>query len=164
MVNDDIFFKIDGGRQGPIKGSATDSSHQGEIDVYGWGWGMQGNADAHTSRGGRTSVHEFEITKRADNATTGLMSALRNNEPITKAVLTVRKASGSDPLPYLTITLEKARITSFRIEGGEIGGQPTAVEKVRLAFQKVRIEYKDQSAKGGAKGTSTFETSIEPGA
>ena len=163
MDNDDIFLKIDGGRQGPIKGSSTDSIHAGEIDVFGWGWGMQGNADAHTSRGGRTSVHEFEVIKGADSATTGLMSALRNNEPITKAVLTVRKASGATPLPYLIITLEKARVTSFRIEGGEIGGRPTAVEKVRFACQKICVEYKDQSAKGGAKGTSTFETSIAPG-
>jgi len=162
MEKDDIFFKIDGGRQGPIKGSSTDAAHKGEIDVFGWGWGMQGNSDAHVSRGSRTTIHELEVTKRADNATTGLMSALRNNEPITTAVLTVRKAGG-DPLEYLIITLEKARVTSFRIEGGEIGGQPMTVEKVRLAFQKVRIEYADQSSKGGRKGTSTFETEVTPG-
>lgn len=163
MAKDDMFLKIDGGRQGPIKGNSTDSVHKDEIDVFGWGWGMQGNMDAHESRGGRTTIHEFEFTKRTDTASTGLMSALRNNEPITKAVLTVREAGGASPLEYLKITMEKARITSFHAEAGDVDSGPATVEKVRIGFQKVRIEYKDQSKTGVGKGTSTFETEIAPG-
>lgn len=163
MEKDDIFLKIDGGRQGPIKGNSSDSVHKGEIDVVSWNWGMQGNYDAHESRGGRSSVHEFEFRKACDNATTGLMSALRNNEPITKAVLTVREAGGSSPLEYLKITMEKARVTSFRAETGVIDDRPTTVETVRLGFQKICVEYQGQSKSGGSKGTSTFETEIAPG-
>ena len=163
MAKDDIFLKIDGGRQGPIKGSSIDSAHGGEIDVLSWNWGMQGNNDAHEGQKGRSTVHELEFTKRSDNASTGLMSALRNNEPITTALLTVREAGGTNPLEYMKITMQKGRITQFRAESSESDSGPATVERVRIAFQKIRVEYQGQAKSGGSKGTSTFETEVTPG-
>ena len=34
-----MFLKIDGSRQGAIKGEARDAGHKDEIDVLGWTWG-----------------------------------------------------------------------------------------------------------------------------
>lgn len=159
MATDDLFLKVDG-----CKGNSSDKAHAGEIDVLWWGWGMQGNLDAaHMGAAGRTTIHEFEFEKRVDPASTSLMSALRNNKPIPKAVLTVREAGGANPLEYLKITMELARITSFRAETRQLSEGPATIEKVRIGFQKIRIEYQDQANTGGSKGTSTFETSIEPG-
>ena len=53
-----------------------------------------------------------------DSATTALMSALRNNELVKKAVLTVRKVDGEEALDYFIITIEKARLTHHRVVGG----------------------------------------------
>jgi len=158
MACDDIFLKVDG-----CKGNSSDAAHAGEIDVLSWSWGMQGNLDAHEGKSGRSTVHEFECQKRVDTASTGLMSALRNNTPVPKAVLTVREAGGTNPNEYLKVTMEKARITSFRAETRQTADGPATVETVRFGFQKIRFEYKDQASTGGSKGTSTFETSIEPG-
>ncbi len=164
MSKDDIFLKIDGGRQGPISGNSLDAKHAGEIDVLSWGWGMDGNLDAHAGRASRSTVHHFEVSSRACNATTGLISALHNNEPITKAVLTVRKAGGPSALEYLKVTMEKGRLVSYRTGAGETTEGPTTVDTYRIAFQKIRFEYQDQSKGGGSKGTSTAEIEVTPGA
>ncbi|MCB1926890.1 MAG: type VI secretion system tube protein Hcp [Rhodocyclaceae bacterium] len=162
-AKDDIFLKIDGGRQGPIKGNSKDKVHAGEIDVTGWTWGMDGNLDAHSGRASRTTVHTMEVVKRADAATPALMSALYNNEPITKAVLTVRKAGGPQALEYLKVTMEKGRIVSYRAGAGESPEGPTTVETIRIAFQKIRVEHQDQDKGGGSRGTSTAEIEVTPG-
>lgn len=157
MTKDDIFIKIDG-----CNGSSTDSVHAGEIDVITWSWGMKASVDAFNVATGRASIHELEFLKRADNASTGIMSALRMNTSIGKAVLTVRKSGGPSALEYLKVTMEKARVNSFQIERMDTAEGPGTVETVRLGFQRIRVEYKDQQGKGGSQGTSTFETSIEP--
>src|SRR4051812_30919010 len=107
-----MFIKIEGGRMGPIKGESADLSHPDEIQIKSWTWGMRGNASATIAAAGKSgsnqiSVNELVFTKAVDSATTGLMSALRSNEVIKKAVLTVRKAGGTSPVEYLKITLEK---------------------------------------------------------
>jgi type VI secretion system secreted protein Hcp len=88
-----MFLMVKGARTGVIKGEAQDEGHKSEIDVLSWSWGMQ----AKVSLGGglatgKANVQELKIVKKIDSATTPLMSALRTNEQIQKAVLTVRKA------------------------------------------------------------------------
>ena len=39
MALRDMFLKIDGTKQGPIKGESVDARHAGEIDVISWSWG-----------------------------------------------------------------------------------------------------------------------------
>jgi type VI protein secretion system component Hcp len=68
------------------------------------------------------------------------MSALRSNELITKAVLTVRKA-GKTPLEYLKITIEKGRVTSIAIDAGDLQQGHDVVEQVTFSFNKVTVEY-----------------------
>ena len=108
MALRDMFLKIDGAKQGPIKGETADQRHAGEIDVVSWSWGMDSPSDAFGNAVARTAFDQLHIVKRVDSATTALMSALRNNELIKKAVLTVRKAGGADALAYFTITDRKS--------------------------------------------------------
>ena len=109
MAQADMFLKIEGAKQGPIKGEASDVKHKDEIEVLAWSWGMEGNY-IQGQAVGRTNVHELKITKLVDSATTALMNCLRNNEVIKKAVLSVRKAGGQDPVEYFKITAEKATL------------------------------------------------------
>ena len=46
MALRDMFLKIDGTKQGPIKGESVDTRHAGEIDVVSWSWGMSSPSDA----------------------------------------------------------------------------------------------------------------------
>ncbi|MPN05151.1 Protein hcp1 [bioreactor metagenome] len=167
MAIGDIFLKVEGSRSGPIKGEAQDMLHKSEIDVLAWTWGMQGNASATaTAASGRAGANqvalkELVVTKLVDRASTGLMSALRTNEPIKQAVLTARKAGGAKAVEYLTITLSNARISALELEGAG-GGEQAAIERVSFAFQKITVEYRGQSESGGSSATSQFETDISP--
>ncbi len=158
----DMFLKVESARQGPIRGESGDSRHAGEIEVLGWSWGMECEGDWYQNKasreGGRTTIHELLVTKRVDTASTGLMAALRRNDPIKKAVLSVRKASGETGLDYLTVTIERGRATSHRIVGS---GSPELIEEIRFAFQKVNVEYRQQDRGGSGKGVCTFETEID---
>lgn len=162
MAQSDMFLKIDGLRQGPIKGESRDGAHQDEIDVISWNWGMEGNV-LHGQAGGKMSLRELKVMKKVDIATTALMGALRSNEVIKKAVLTVRKAGGKDPVEYYTITAEKGRVTSLiQFSGGD---EPATLnEELSLTFSKVSVQYKPQGDDGQFRGGTAFEMDLFEGA
>ncbi|GAA5182394.1 type VI secretion system receptor/chaperone Hcp [Niveibacterium umoris] len=162
MSQRDMFAKIEGTKQGVIKGESVDPQHPDEIHVLSWAWGMDASQEALGTRSGRTSMQELEITKRVDSATTPLMAALRNNELIKKLTLTVRKSGGVDALDYFSITLEKARITHQRIEGGNEADSTVLSEVIRVGFQKIAVQYQPQTKSGGSRGAMIFETDVQP--
>lgn len=167
MAASDMFLKIEGARMGPIKGEAQDALHEGEIDIHSWSWGMQGNASATATAGGRTggasqvSVSELIVAKSFDRASTSLLVALRSNEPIKRAVLTARKAGGSAAVEFLTMTMENARIRSVELSGSG-GGTDPVHEQITISFQKIAIEYRGQESSGSGNAVSRFETDLTP--
>lgn len=167
MASGDMFLKIEGARMGPIKGEAQDALHEGEIDVHSWSWGMQGNASATATAGGRSSgasqvsVSELHVSKSFDRASTGLLIALRSNEQIKRAVLTARKAGGPTAVEYLVMTLENARIRSVELSGSGGGDDPVR-EQVAISFQKITVEYRGQESTGLGNAVSRFETELTP--
>lgn len=160
MSQGDMFLRIDGTKQGPIRGESQDKVHAGEIDVLAWSWGMDSPSDAYGMANARTTMDQLRVVKRVDNATTALMAALRHNELIKRAVLTVRKVSGEDALEYFKITVEKARLTHHRVSGGEAAESWMLTEELAMSFQKVTVEYVPQVKTGSGRGTTTFETEI----
>ena len=162
MAQRDMFVKIEGTKQGVIKGESLDPIHRDEIDVIDWSWGMDASQEALGSRSGRTSLQELQISKEVDSATTALMAALRSNELIKKLTLSVRKSGGVDSLDYFSITLEKARITHHHIEGGTQADSSTLSEVFRVGFQKIAVEYQPQTKTGGSRGAMIFETDVLP--
>jgi type VI secretion system secreted protein Hcp len=152
-----MFLSVKGAQHGQISGEALDSQHKGEIEVLGWSWGMQGTPSlGGSSPSGKSTIRELRIVKRVDKASTALMSALRTNETIKQAVLTLRKA-GKTPLEYLKITIEQGRIVSLEIEAGDTSGSSTLVEKVSFSFNKIEVEYTPQGADGQPQGGTTFQ-------
>lgn len=162
MAQRDMFVRIEGTKQGLIKGESVDPKHPDEIDVLAWSWGMDASHEALGARSGRTSLQELQISKRVDSATTALMAALRSNEVIKKLKLTVRKSGGVDSLDYFSITLEKARITHHHVEGGTEADSSTLSEVFRVGFQKIAVEYQPQTKTGGSRGAMIFETDVQP--
>ena len=152
----DMFLMVKGAAHGVIKGESLDEKHKGEIDVLSWSWGMQGKPTlGGGTASGKSSMHDLKIVKRVDSASTGLMLALRNNEPIQKAVLTLRKA-GKTQLEFLKITIENGRVTALTIEGGDAGGGSELYEKVSFAYNKIEVEYVPQGKDGLPQGGMLF--------
>jgi type VI secretion system secreted protein Hcp len=152
----DMFLLVKGARHGLIKGESQDDQHKGEIEVLSWSWGMQGKPTLGGGAAtGKASVQDLKIVKRVDSASTALMLALRTNEPIQKAVLTLRKA-GKKQLEYLKITIEQGRVTSLTIDAGDTSGGVGVVEKVSFSFNKIEVEYVPQGKDGLPQGGMTF--------
>jgi type VI secretion system secreted protein Hcp len=152
----DMFLMVKGAKHGVIKGESHDSDHKGEIDVLSWSWGMQGRPSlGGGGASGKATNNDLKITKRLDSASTALMLALRTNEPIQKAVLTLRKA-GKGQLEYFKITIEQGRVTSLTIEAGSATGSPEVVEKVSFSFNKLDVEYVPQGKDGQVQGSMMF--------
>jgi type VI secretion system secreted protein Hcp len=152
----DMFLMVKGAKHGLIKGESQDDQHKGEIDVLSWSWGMQGKPTlGGGSASGKAAINDLKIVKKVDSASTALMLALRTNEPIQKAVLTLRKA-GKSQVEYLKVTIEQGRVTSLTIDGGDMNGSPEVVERVSFSFNKIEVEYVPQGKDGLPQGGMTF--------
>ena len=151
----DMFLFVKGAKSGVIKGEAQDATHQDEINVISWSWGMQGLRDLSGVTKGRARVQELKIVKLVDSASTALMAALRFNESIKEARLTLRK-SGKGQLEFLKIVIENARVVELEIDGGTPPGSAQVVEQVAFAFNKITVEYIPQGKDGQGGGSMQF--------
>lgn len=141
----DMFIKI-----GALKGEAKDKTHKDEIDVLAWSWGMSNSGTTHQGGGGgagKVNVQDLSFTKYIDKSSTELMLAACNGKHFDTAKLIVRKA-GETPLEYLTITMTEVLVTS--VSTGGSGGEDRLTENVTLNFASVKVDYVEQTAKGGA--------------
>jgi type VI secretion system secreted protein Hcp len=151
-----MFLSVKGAVAGVIRGESQDATHTNEIEVLSWSWGMHGQREMGSQLAtGRAVVHELRIVKRVDRASTALMSALRHNEEIQKAVLTLRKA-GRTALEFLKITIEQGRVNTYEVEGGDRSGSADVLEHVGFTFNKITVEYVPQGRDGQALGGTTY--------
>lgn len=152
-----MFLSVNGARHGQINGESHDDKHKNEIEVFAWSWGMQGKSTlGGGTASGKATMRELRIVKRVDKASTALMAAVRTNEAIKEAVLTVRKV-GKDPLEYFKIKIEDGRVMSLDIESGDETASPILLEKVTFSFNKISIEYTPQGPDGHALGSTSFQ-------
>jgi type VI secretion system secreted protein Hcp len=156
MARGDMFLKVETARQGTINGESHDAKHKNEIDVLSWSWGMRSRSSMSAAgSSSKAALDELEIVKRVDAASAPLMAAMRNNDVIKKAVLTVRKAGG-DPLEYMKITVQNGRLTNLTVNSGET----ELMEKVTLSYRNIEVVYVPQGADGKPRGSMVFETEI----
>ena len=140
----DMFIKIDA-----LKGESNDKTHKGEIDVLAWSWGVSNSGSAHVGGGagsGKANVQDLSFTKYLDKSTPDLMLAACNGKHWDTATLVVRKA-GESPLEYLKITMSEVLVTS--VSQGGSGGEDRLTENVTLNFASVKVDYVEQTPKGG---------------
>ena len=153
----DMFLTVKGAAHGVINGESIDDKHKGEIEVLSWSWGIQGKASlGGGGASGKATIREMKVVKKVDKASTALMGAVRTNEVIKEAVLTVRKA-GKSALEYLKIKMEQGRVMSIDIEAGDPAGGMDLVERITLSFNKIDVEYTPQGADGHPQGSTSFQ-------
>ena len=154
----DMFLKVKGAKSGVINGESQDQGkHKNEIEVLAWSWGMQGKPSlGGGGASGKATMRELRITKRVDKSSTALMSALRTNEMINEATLTLRKV-GKTPLEYLVIKIENGRVMAIDIEAGDASSSPMLFERVSFSFNKISVQYTPQAPDGSAQGATSFD-------
>lgn len=160
MANADMFLQVEGQVTGVITGEANAPDHFEEIEVLSWSWGMTGS-QALGGRGAstRTALSEMQVSKRTDRASTQLMSVMRNNEVIKKAVLSVRRAGTNPPEDYLVVTIKRGRLTSHTI-GTASPGSAILVENLSLAFEEIEVTYTGQEGTGSAGAALSFVAEV----
>lgn len=152
-----MFLSVKGASHGVINGEAQDDKHKGEIEVLSWSWGIQGKASlGGGGASGKASIRELKILKHVDKSSTALMGAVRTNELIKEAVLTLRK-SGKGALEFLKITMEQGRILSLEIDAGDAAGGAALTERITISFSKLTVEYTPQGPDGQPQGGTTFQ-------
>ena len=161
MAHEDFFLKVDTEKGGAIKGESQDQDHKDEIDVIGWSWGISAPTTATGVRSGKAAISHLVVRKRVDSATTALMGAVTRNDRIKSAVLTARRA-GKGQQQFLKITLKNAFVTAFEVESeGGLEGAGT-LEQLKIAFEKITVDYTPQGADGQPRGGTSFEDSWAP--
>lgn len=160
MAKADIFLLVEGKQTGVIKGESNVPEHPEEIEISEWSWGMTGSSALGGAGANiRTALNELRLGKSVDRATTQLMSVMRNNEVIKKAVLSVRKAGTVPPIDYMTITIQGGRLTSHTV-GTLAPDSPTLVESFAIAFTDIEVTYTPQAGSGTKTAQLTFRTSV----
>jgi type VI secretion system secreted protein Hcp len=140
----DYFLKL-----GEIEGESKDSTHQGEIEVDSWAWKTE-KSSYHGS--GASRVQPIIIGTQLSKATPLIVSYHMLNRSIKKAVLTCRKAGGTQQ-EYFKIILEDVLISAYELSGSDLGNIVPS-EHITLNFRKFTFEYREQKANGFLAGTN----------
>lgn len=152
----DMFLQIEG-----VEGESVDKSHNGEIDVLAWSWGMNQSGSMHIGGGGgagKVAIQDIQVTKYVDKSTPNLIGACCTGKHYKQAKLTVRKA-GATPVEYLVITMSDLLVSS--VSTGGSGGEDRLTENITLNFAKVSVEYTPQAKDGSAGATVETGFNIE---
>src|SRR5690348_15518010 len=143
MAAVDYFLKIDG-----IKGESKDDKHKDEIDILSWSFGAQQEGVSHMGGGGGAGKAHFQdihITKHYDKSSPSLFLHCANGKHISKALLTARKAGGTQ-MEYLKIQMDDVIISGIQTGGSAHDGTAVPTDQISLNFSKIHIEYSEQKA------------------
>ncbi len=145
----DFFLKIEG-----IDGESSDDKHKGSIDVLSWSWGESNTGSMAVGGGGgsgKVSMQDFSFAMNMNKSSPHLMEACATGKHIKKAVLTCRKAGGTQ-MEYLKITFDDLLISSYQTgsSGGDAG---LPIDQCSFNFSKITQDYVPQKADGSPEGT-----------
>ena len=143
MAAIDYFLKLDG-----ISGESKDSKHKGEIEVLSISFGETQSRPSGTGGGGgagKVRMSEFSFTARTTKASPQLFLSCAQGKHLKEAVLTVRKAGGSQQ-EYLIIKLNDVLVSAYALGSAE--GESEPHDAFSLNFIKLSYDYKPQKADG----------------
>jgi type VI secretion system secreted protein Hcp len=139
----DYFLKLDG-----ITGESVDSKHKGEIEVLSFSFGesnVRPPAGGGGGGAGKVEMSDFSFTARTSKASPLLFQHCAQGKHIKQAILTVRKAGGSQQ-EYLKIKLNDVLISSYAL-GSDVD-EPTPQDAFSLNFVKLSFDYAPQKSDG----------------
>lgn len=152
MAND-VYLKIEG-----ITGESTDDRHRDWIEVSNVLYAIhQPRAESMSTAGGHTSgraeLFPLSFTKLADIASPVLLQTCAAGKTIPKGTFEFMRADGEGkPIPYFRIELENLMLSNITPNSGESG---TIVERVHIAYAKIKWNYLRQSIRGGTQGNTS---------
>lgn len=149
----DAYLKIEG-----INGESEDERHRNWIEVHDVLYAVHqprakslSTAGGHTA--GRADLYPITFAKLADLASPLLLQTCAAGKTLPKASFEFMRADGDGkPIPYFKIDLENLIVASITPDSGEGG---IIVERVQLAYAKIKWSYTRQSIRGGTQGNTS---------
>jgi len=149
MAAVDYFLKITG-----IPGESKDKTHKDEIQLESWSWG-ENNAGTMGAGGGggggKVVMQDFHFVMCVNKASPLLMQACAGGDHIDSAILTCRKAGGTQQ-PFVTWKFSDLLISSYQT-GGSGGANILPHDQISFNYTKVEFDYQEQDAKGNVGGS-----------
>lgn len=166
----DILLIVDG-----IKGEAQDEDYPDCIELDSWQWGVsQNGVTPKTSSSGEyrqsqqsqqlkhiVSATNIVVTKRTDEGSLKLVSALIKNRLIKEVKIVNRKRTGNAAdasFDFLMMTMYDVRIMNHSI--GSDRSHVLPMESYEFNFCKIKYEYARQLQSGGKSATVTVEYTV----
>jgi type VI secretion system secreted protein Hcp len=164
----DTYVNIDG-----IKGEALDDKHKDWIQVLGFEHEMLMPVSATKSSAGgastgRTHHGDFCVSHYLDAASPKLYEALSSGKHISKVVIEVMRAGGTNPVKLMSITLQQVMISKIHLssddwrEGNGNGAHQDIaninpadllpIEKIHLNYGIIEWVYTTQKRLDGTGG------------
>jgi type VI secretion system secreted protein Hcp len=144
-----------------IKGNCQITGYAEKIVVHSYSHSvslpMQGDV-ANTERtAGRPMFSEMSMQKMSDLSTTEMYKACSQGSKIGTAKLYVGRVENGKFMNFFTYEMTNAMISSISTSGG--GGIPS--DSFSINFTAIKCDYTQQQSDSTAKGTGTWNWSLE---
>lgn len=146
----DAYLKLEG-----VEGEATRKGYEKQLFLESFSWGAhQATTRVGSGAGsGKVEISNFTVTKRTDKSSAKLFQACCSGKHFPKAVLSVLKAGGENPIDYLKYEFKELFVTDVQWSGATGSGEDTPMETVGFAFGAVTVTYTEQKP-DGTKGAA----------
>jgi len=144
MAHVDYFLQVDG-----IEGESADAKHKNQIELESFSFSESQSGTFASGGGGgagKVSMQDFHFTMKVSKASAKLALACATGQHIKKAVLTARKAGGTQQDFYI-VTMSDLLVSSYQAHG-VASGNLVPVDSVSLNFAKIEWKYQLQDEKG----------------
>lgn len=144
---------------GDIKGESKHKDHSGEITIESFNLGVEQQGTAHHSGGqgaGKAQLHDAQMVAKTDKAVPFLFLASANGTHYDTAVLTCRKAGGTQE-KFLEITFKELMISHVNLSA-HTSGDVIPTTTFALNYAEISVEYfaQDEKGKTTSSGKKTF--------
>ena len=143
MAHVDYFLAVDG-----IEGESADAKHKNQIELesFSFSESQSGTFASGGGGAGKVQMQDFNFTMKVSKASASLAVACASGQHIKKAVLTARKAGGTQQDFYI-VTMSDLLVSSYQIHGHG-AGELVPIDQVSLNFAKIEWKYQLQDEKG----------------
>jgi len=137
---------------GQIDGESSDQKFTNKIEVESWSVAVSNPPDITSAKSGagtgRVSCGGLHFTAKQSAATTHLFERCCIGKHIPTAILTCRKAGGTQE-PFHVITMEEVYVGNHQLSGS--AGSENNIDSFTLYYGSIKHEYSKQ----GTDGTTT---------
>ncbi|MBS8227540.1 Hcp family type VI secretion system effector [Vannielia litorea] len=153
-------MKLDG-----VDGECVVEGYEGWMDLLSMSFGGSQSVTFSTGRGGgsgKVAMEDLQFVRLTDKCSPVVMRMLCLGQHFDEVLIHATKATGDKPLPYFTVKLNHALISSMDI-GGQ-GENDQLTETGTLAYRQITVEYRIQNEDGTELGTTSAEYNVATGA